>query len=332
MLRITAGRDRWFGAVSDAGWFLSDTDPKARYEGARIMHTPNRFWRELRATALLGLLAGLLLVVGQLLGGRTGLIIAGGVAVVMNVGMYFASDRLALRAMRAKPLDERAHPAVVSVVRELAVAHNIPMPRLFIAETELPNAFASGRNADHAVVCVTTGLLKRLDARELRGVLSHELSHVANRDLLVTSIAATMATALVMVANMAQWSLLFGGGDDEDSPNIASMLAMLIVAPLAATALRMGLSRSREYAADETGARRSGDPLALARALRIIADESATVREPMPQRAAGVSALMISNPWRSGDRLGRWMSSHPPTAERIDRLEQMAQRNLSSTR
>ncbi|HZV27868.1 MAG TPA: M48 family metalloprotease [Acidothermaceae bacterium] len=296
------------------------------------MHTPNRFRRELRAAALLGLLGGLLLVVGQLLGGMTGLIIAGGVAVVVNVGMYFGSDRLALRAMRAKPLDERAYPSVVSAVRELAVAHEIPMPRLYLADTGLPNAFASGRNPEHAVVCVTTGLLARLDARELRGVLSHELSHVANRDLLVTSIAGTMATALVMIANMAQWSLLFGGGDDEDSPNIATMLAMLIVAPLAATALRMGLSRSREYAADQTGARRSGDPLALASALRVIADESTKVHEPMPQRAAGISALMISSPWRSGDRLERWMSSHPPTAERIDRLEQMAQRSLSSTR
>jgi heat shock protein HtpX len=298
------------------------------------MHTPNRFRRELRAAALLGLLGGLLLVVGQLLGGRTGLIIAGGIALVMNVGMYFASDRLALRAMRAKPLDEHAYAGVVVAVRELAIAHEIPMPRLYVAETDLPNAFASGRNPEHSVVCVTTGLLERLDARQLRGVLSHELSHVANRDLLVTSIAGTLATALVMVADMAQWSMLLGGGggDDEDSPNIATMLAMLIVAPLAATALRMGLSRSREYAADETGAQRSGDPLALASALRVIADESASVRERMPQRAAGVSALMISNPWRTSDRLGRWMSSHPPTADRIARLEQMAQQKLAGAR
>lgn len=291
----------------------------------------SRTRRELRTAALLGLLGAVFLVAGQLLGGSTGLIIAGVFAVSLNVVMFFCSDRLALRAMRAQPLDDRQYPGVALAVRELAVAHQLPMPRLFVADTDMPNAFASGRNPQHAVVCITTGLLERLDDRQVRAVLSHELSHVANRDLLVTSIAGTMATALVMVADMAQWSLLFGGGDDDDSPNILALLAMMLIAPLAATLIRLGISRSREFGADQTGAERCGDPLALASALETIDRDSAGRREPMPQRAAAISALMISNPWRESG-IGRWLSTHPPTAERVARLRAMSSNELVGTR
>lgn len=237
---------------------------------------------------------------------------------------YWRSDTIAIKAMQAYPVSEAEAPELYRIVRELAQQAKQPMPRLFIAPTDAPNAFATGRSPRKAVVCCTVGILRLLDERELRGVLAHEFSHVYNRDILTSSIAAAMAGLLTSVA---QFFLFFGGSRDRGGNPLAvvGMLAMALLAPFAAMLIRMGISRTREYDADEDGARLTGDPLALADALRKISDGAAA----RPLRAEGdvvnVAPMMIANPFRGGG-LSRMFATHPPMAERIARLEAMAGR------
>ncbi|HEX2774770.1 MAG TPA: zinc metalloprotease HtpX [Micromonosporaceae bacterium] len=275
----------------------------------------------LKTAALLGLLTALILGIGYWFGGSTGLVIALFVSLAMNAFSYFYSDKLALRAMRARPVSESEFPALYQMVRELAAEARQPMPRLYISPTMQPNAFATGRNPQNAAVCVTQGITQILDYRELRGVIGHELSHVYNRDILISSVAAGLAGIITTLANLAFFLPL--GGDDEDSPNPAALLLMLILGPLAATIIQLAISRSREFQADASGAGLTRDPLALASALRKI--HMGTQRMPLPAEGnlASTAHLMIDNPFR-GAGIAALFSTHPRMEERVRRLEQLA--------
>lgn len=274
----------------------------------------------LRTAVLLGALSAVIIAVGAWLGGGAGVQIAVLIALVTNGVAYFFSDRIALSAMRARPVGEVEQPTLYRIVRELSTEARQPMPRLYVSPTMQPNAFATGRNPRNAAVCVTYGITQLLDERELRGVIGHELSHVYNRDILVSSVAGALAT---MITYLGYVGLIFGGGDDDEGPGFIGALLMMVLGPVAAGMIQMAISRSREYQADESGARLTGDPLALASALRKI--EMGTRQLPLPEngRLASASHLMIANPFR-GAGIGRLFSTHPPTAERVARLERMA--------
>jgi heat shock protein HtpX len=280
----------------------------------------HRHYNGLKTALLLGGLSAFLLVVGRLLGGSTGLVIALFIALAINGFGYWNSDKLALRAMRARPVSEAEQPEMYRIVRELSTRARQPMPRLYISPTDAPNAFATGRNPRNAAVCCTDGILRILDERELRGVLGHELMHVYNRDILTASIAAAVASAITFVA---QFAMFFGGGDDEERPNPVAAIALMILGPLAAGVIQMAISRTREFDADEDGASLTGDPMALASALRKL--EMGTRDRPLPPERdiVNASAMMIANPFR-GDSLSRMFKTHPPRADRIARLEAMA--------
>lgn len=277
----------------------------------------------LKTAALLGLLSAVLLFVGRWFGGTGGLTVALVLALGVNGVAYFFSDRIALRSMRAVPVTQVQAPRLYAVVGELAHAYRMPMPRLYVSPTAAPNAFATGRNPRHAAVCVTDGLLRLVDERELRGVLGHELAHVGNRDILVSSVAGGIAAVITYLAHLAQWSLLFGGGDDDEDGGLLGTLLLVVLGPLAATMVQLAISRSREYDADATGARVTGDPLALASALHKLDRGTAALPLRQTSRLAPTSALMIANPFR-GAGIGRLFSTHPPVADRIARLEEMA--------
>ncbi|MFI6481554.1 zinc metalloprotease HtpX [Nonomuraea sp. NPDC050663] len=274
----------------------------------------------LRTAVLLGAMSALILVAGGWLGGSTGLQIALVLALVGNGAAYFFSDRIALSALRARPVGEVEQPTLYRIVRELSTEARQPMPRLYVSPTAQPNAFATGRGPRTAVVCVTYGLTQLLDERELRGVVAHELSHVYNRDILISSVAGALATMITWVSYLA---VFFGGSDDDEGPGFLGALLMMVLGPVAATMIQMAIARSREFQADESGARLTGDPLGLASALRKI--EMGARRLPLPEnsRLTSASHMMIANPFR-GAGVGRLFSTHPSTAERVARLERMA--------
>jgi heat shock protein HtpX len=282
----------------------------------------HRHYNGLKTAALLGLLSALIIFAGGQLGGSTGLTIAFVIALATNGIAYFYSDKLALRSMRARPVSEAEAPGLYRIVRDLSTLARQPMPRLYVSPTMAPNAFATGRNPRNAAVCCTEGILQILDERELRGVLGHELAHVYNRDILISSVAAGLASVIVWLANLA-WFLPIGGGDDDEGGNVIGLLMMMILGPLAASLIQMAISRSREFQADASGASLTGDPLALASALRKL--EMGTRQLPLPPEPElqTTSSLMIANPFRAGGLSGLF-STHPPMAERIARLERMA--------
>lgn len=265
----------------------------------------------------------LLVFFGQAVGGQSGMMTAFIFACVMNFMAYWFSDRLVLTLYRAQPVSDLDAPEVFSIIRELTEKMRMPMPRLYLIPSATPNAFATGRSPRHAVVAVTQGILELLNREELTGVLAHELAHVKNRDILVSSIAAVLAGAISMLANMLRWSLMFGGASRRDnrSGNPFALLAMLILAPIAAMLIQLAVSRSREYGADEGGAHFCGNPLYLASALRKL--ESASKRIPMRDAEPATAHLFIVNPLR-GEGLARLFSTHPPMEERVARLEKMA--------
>lgn len=287
-----------------------------------------------RTTILLAALTALLVWLGDMFGGRQGavmaLILAGG----MNFFSYWFSDKIVLKMYGAREVSANDDPELHGIVQELATRAGLPMPKVYVIPEETPNAFATGRNPQHAAVAVTDGIRRILNKRELAGVLGHELTHVLNRDILISSIAATLAGAISYLAHMAQWGMMFGAGRDRDEEggggNIFSLLIMMIVAPMAAMLIQMAVSRSREYGADAGGAKICGDPLALASALRKLHMGAQDVPLQVSNATANATAHMfIVNPLSAGG-IANLFSTHPPMAERIARLEAMAQGRLGA--
>ena len=278
----------------------------------------------IKTTILLALLTGLIMLIGGVLGGRGGLEIAFVFAIAMNFFSYWFSDKMVLKAYGAQPLDASNAPELYAIVNELANSANIPMPRLYMIDSDTPNAFATGRNPKHAAVAVTRGIMRICTREELKGVIGHELSHVLNRDILISSVAATLAGVVMMVASMARWGALLGGFGGRDDNNrgggMIELLAMAILAPLAATMIQLAISRTREYQADASGAHLTHNPLLLANALRKL--ESANERMPMADASQATAHMFIVNPLSAGG-MSRLFSTHPPIEERIRRLEQM---------
>jgi len=275
-----------------------------------------------KTALLLGALTGLLMLIGGLIGGRGGVYIAFIFALILNFGSYWFSDKIVLKMYKAQEVSESSAPDLFNIVRNLAMKASLPMPRVFIIPEETPNAFATGRNEKHAVVAVTEGIMRILNKEELEGVIAHELSHIKNKDMLISSIAATIAGAISMLATMAQWAAIFGGGRSSDEDNgggIIGLIAMAIFAPLAAAVIQMAISRSREYLADAGGASITKNPYGLASALEKLTKASQII--PMNAKPS-TAHLFIVNPL-SGKAFMNLFSTHPPLSERIARLRSM---------
>ncbi|MEG6505955.1 zinc metalloprotease HtpX [Nitratidesulfovibrio sp. 1201_IL3209] len=281
---------------------------------------------QIKTAMLLALLSGIIIVLGGAMGGKTGIMIALILALVMNVGSYWYSDKIVLSMYGAQEVAPHDAPMLHAMVEELAARAGIPKPRVCVIPEDAPNAFATGRDPAHGVVAVTHGIMRILSPEELKGVLAHEIGHIANRDILVQTVAGVLASVIVSIANMMQWAAIFGfgRGDDEEggtSPLVAIMMA--IVAPIAASLIQFAISRSREYLADETGASLSGNPLYLAGALAKLQAWSQKV--PMQHGSQATAHMFIVNPF-SGARMASLFSTHPPMEERIARLQAMAAR------
>jgi heat shock protein HtpX len=281
------------------------------------MSTTNYF----KTTLLLGLMTGLILVVGRALGGNQGMLVALGVAAVMNFVSYWFSDRIVLKMYRGQEVSPAEAPRFHAIVDRLIARANLPKPKLYLLPGDSPNAFATGRNPDHAAVAATEGVLKLMNDEELEGVIAHELAHVKNRDILISSVAATIAGAITFLATMARWGALFGGyGSNSDRDrgggNIVSLLLTAILAPIAAMLVQMAISRSREFAADATGAQIAGQPYGLAKALEKL--DSYSKRLPMPATQATAHMFIVA-PF-TGSAFTNLFSTHPPIEERIRRL------------
>lgn len=276
----------------------------------------------IKTALLLGALTGLLMLIGGLFGGQQGVVIAFIFAMVMNFGSYWFSDKLVLRMYKARPVSESEAPELHAMVKNLALKASLPMPHVYIIPGDTPNAFATGRDEHHAVVAVTEGILRILDRDELEGVISHELTHIKNRDMLIGSIAATLAGTIVMLAHMAQWAAIFGGAsrdDEEGGGGIIGLILMAVLAPIAAAIIQMAISRSREYLADAGGAKISGKPYDLAAALEKLSRASRAI----PMKANPSTAHMfIVNPLTRRSLMNLF-STHPPIEERIARLRSM---------
>ena len=272
----------------------------------------------IRTTVLLAGLTGLLLLIGGLVGGRSGMFLALIFSFVMNFGAYWYSDKLVLKMYHAREVSSTDAPDLYSMVQRLAQNAGLPMPRLYIVDTPMANAFATGRDPQHAAVAVTTGITRILNRNELEGVVAHELAHIKNRDTLISTIAATIAGVITFLATMAQWSLIFGGNDD-DRGNPLGILAMAILAPIAATIIQLAISRGREFGADAGGAKICGDPLSLASALAKLETAAGAVRADVNPSTAH---MFIVNPLK-GRTFASLFSTHPSTEERISRLRSL---------
>lgn len=266
----------------------------------------------------------LLVFVGAAIGGRSGMIFAFAIATIMNFGSYWFSDKIVLRMYRAQPVSEAEAPELYAIVRTLVQKAGMPMPKVYIIPEETPNAFATGRNPEHAVVAVTQGIMRLLSREELSGVIAHELAHIRHRDMLTGTIVATIAGAISMLAQMAQWAMLFGGGsrrDDDEGGSPIVALVMMIVAPIAAMLVQMAISRTREYEADAGGAKIAGNPSGLANALLKLEKGNQVI--PMADAKPATAHMFIVNPLHGGG-LMKLFSTHPPIAERVKRLNEMA--------
>ncbi len=286
----------------------------------------------LKTVVLLTTLTVLFVLMGRMLGGTGGMVMAFGLALLMNFGAYWFSDKLALSMAGATEVSYEQAPELHRLVERLAVQARLPRPRVYVMETPTPNAFATGRDPEHAAVAVTTGITRMLDRAELAGVLAHELAHVRNRDTLIAAVVATVAGAITMIANMAQWALIFGGlgrgEDDEEGAGLAGLasgLLMIFLAPIAATVIQLAISRSREFEADATGARILGDPLPLASAL----EKLEAANHAIPMAVSPSTAHQFTVQPFAGGGLNALFSTHPPVRERVARLREMALRPLS---
>lgn len=279
---------------------------------------------QLKTVLLLALLSGLIIVLGGAMGGKTGIVVAMGLALIMNLGSYWYSDKIVLSMYRARETAPSDAPALHAMVEELARNAGIPKPRICVIPEEAPNAFATGRDPEHGVVAVTEGLMRLLSPEELCGVLAHEIGHIANRDILIQTVAGVLGTAIVSIANMMQFTAIFGAGrseDGESGPGLLGGLLLAVLAPIAAAIIQMAISRSREYLADDAGAALCGRPLALAGALAKL--ETWSQRIPMRQGNASTEQMFIVSPLFGGG-MANLFSTHPPIEERIARLRRMA--------
>lgn len=278
---------------------------------------------QIKTMLLLALLSGIIIVLGGMIGGRTGVIMAFALALVMNVGSYWYSDKIVLSMYHARELAPDESPFLFDIVRRLSTNAGIPMPRICVIPEEAPNAFATGRDPQHAVVAVTDGIMHLLSPQELEGVVAHEIGHIVNRDILIQTIAGVMASAIVTLANIFQFSAIFGNRDSENGGSGFGAIILALLAPLAAGLIQMAISRSREYLADETGARLCNQPLALAGALYKLG--AANGRVPLNSGNPSTAEMFIVTPLFSRDSsIAKLFSTHPPIEERIERLRQMA--------